>query len=94
MDLKTSYEQMKNDLNLVLEAKTVLENEISEKNSSTANLQQHFNSNSTEAGNLWGSARHRRRVQARHQEQGVEGPRGERALQCENLHSRSGGLVL
>ena len=52
MDLKTSYEQMKNDLNLVLEAKTVLENEISEKNSSTANLQQHFNSNSTEAGNL------------------------------------------
>ena len=52
IDLKTSYEQMKNDLNLVLEAKTVLENEISEKNSSTANLQQHFNSNSTEAGNL------------------------------------------
>ena len=58
----------------MLEAKTVLEYEISEKNSSAANLQQHLNSNSTEAGNLWGSARHRRRVQARHQEPYVEGP--------------------
>ena len=52
IDLKTSYEQMKNDLSLMLEAKTVLEYEISEKNSSAANLQQHLNSNSTEAGNL------------------------------------------
>ena len=43
---------MKNDLSLMLEAKTVLEYEISEKNSSAANLQQHLNSNSTEAGNL------------------------------------------
>ena len=52
IDLKTSYEQMKNDLSLMLEAKTVLEYEISEKNSSAANLQQQLNSNSTEAGNL------------------------------------------
>ena len=52
IDLKTSYEQLKNDLNFVLEAKTVLENEISEKNSSIVNLQQHVNSKSTEAGNL------------------------------------------
>ena len=52
IDLKTSYEQLKNDLNFVLEAKTVLENEISEKNSSIVNLQQHLNSKSTEAGNL------------------------------------------
>ena len=52
IDLKTSYEQLKNDLNFVLEAKTVLENEISEKNSSIVNLQQHLNSKSTEAGDL------------------------------------------
>ena len=52
IDLKTSYEQLKNDLSLVLQAKTVLEYEISEKNSSAAILQQHLNSNSTEAGNL------------------------------------------